>query len=181
MSATALLHPRETIALSRETSRAFRGGPSLSPHRAAFEFYPTPPEATRALLSVESFDGSIWEPACGEGHISSVLLEAGHQVVSTDLIVRGFGEGRVDFLAQQSSRAKHIITNPPYGRGLADEFCKHLLPNSSTVDDLCKARLISIAIRSAVTQNSACYTGMVLKVFTSLKFKLQTCRKSIEF
>ncbi|PID44236.1 MAG: hypothetical protein CSB48_02440 [Proteobacteria bacterium] len=34
------------------------------PKRAPFEFYPTPPEAVRALLSVEQFDGSIWEPAC---------------------------------------------------------------------------------------------------------------------
>lgn len=34
------------------------------PKRAAFEFYPTPPEATRALLSVEQFEGSVWEPAC---------------------------------------------------------------------------------------------------------------------
>lgn len=34
------------------------------PKRAPFEFYPTPPEATRALLSVENFDGDIWEPAC---------------------------------------------------------------------------------------------------------------------
>lgn len=34
--------------------------------RAPFEFYPTPPEATRALLSVEKFEGNIWEPACGD-------------------------------------------------------------------------------------------------------------------
>jgi len=46
------------------------------PKRAAFEFYPTPPEATRALLSVESFEGDIWEPACGDGAISKVLIEA---------------------------------------------------------------------------------------------------------
>ncbi|MDX2159134.1 MAG: hypothetical protein SFW09_21730 [Hyphomicrobiaceae bacterium] len=46
----------------------------------------TPPEATRALLSVERFDGPIWEPACGLGHISNVLTEAGNEVVSTDLI-----------------------------------------------------------------------------------------------
>jgi len=62
-----------------------------TPKRAAFEFYPTPPEATRALLSVETFEGSIWEPACGDGAISKVLTEAGYQVVSTDLIDRGYG------------------------------------------------------------------------------------------
>lgn len=131
MSATSLLHPRETSRLSRETARAFLAGHQLSSSRAAYEFYPTPPEATRALLSAESFDGSIWEPACGKGHISNVLLDAGHVVTSTDLVTYGFGESGVDFLAQQKPRGKHIITNPPYGRGLADAFCKHALRMTS--------------------------------------------------
>jgi predicted RNA methylase len=95
--------------------------------RAAYEFYPTPPEATRALLSVESFDGSIWEPACGRGAISMVLEAAGHQVVSTDLIQRDYGTGCVDFLSETECRAKHIVTNPPYGRGLGDAFVRHAL------------------------------------------------------
>ncbi|MEQ1713568.1 MAG: hypothetical protein ABL908_19520 [Hyphomicrobium sp.] len=99
----------------------------VHPMRAPFEFYPTPPQATRALLSVEEFDGSVWEPACGEGHISKVLVAAGHDVVSTDLILRGYGEGDVDFLRQDRARAKHIITNPPYGRGLGDAFVRHAL------------------------------------------------------
>lgn len=86
-----------------------------TPKRAAFEFYPTPPEATRALLSVETFEGSIWEPACGDGAISKVLTEAGYQVVSTDLIDRGYGAGGHNFLKSTEPLAKHIITNPPYG------------------------------------------------------------------
>jgi hypothetical protein len=86
------------------------------------EFYPTPPEATRALLSVEQFDGAIWEPACGDGAIARVLHEAGHAVVSTDLHPYGFGESGVDFLREKNVRATHIVTNPPYGRGLADAF-----------------------------------------------------------
>jgi predicted RNA methylase len=94
----------------------------IHPSRAPFEYYPTPPEATRALLSVERFDGPIWEPACGEGAISTVLLDAGHDVVSTDLVARGYGEGGIDFLAEREARARHIITNPPYGRGLGDAF-----------------------------------------------------------
>ena len=94
----------------------------VHPTRAPFEFYPTPPEATRALLSVEEFDGPIWEPACGEGHISKVLVKAGYEVVSTDLILRGYGEGDVDFLRETVARGKHIVTNPPYGRGLGDAF-----------------------------------------------------------
>lgn len=85
-------------------------------------FYPTPPEATRALLSVESFDASIWEPACGEGHIARVLVDAEHRVVATDLNDRGYGITGCDFLRETRPRAKHIVTNPPYGRGLADAF-----------------------------------------------------------
>lgn len=33
----------------------------------------------------------------------------------------------MDFLRETTSRAKHIITNPPYGRGLGDAFVKHAL------------------------------------------------------
>ncbi len=97
--------------------------------RATFEFYPTPPEATRALLSEVSFDGSIWEPACGKGDISKVLIESGYDVVSTDLIDRGFGTGSINFLNQTNPLAKNIVTNPPYGFGLGDKFIKHALIN----------------------------------------------------
>ena len=104
------------------TSLPFNADGRVHPTRARFEYYPTPPQGTRALLSVEDFDGSIWEPACGEGHISNVLVNAGYDVVSTDLILRGYGEGDVDFLRQTVARGKHIVTNPPYGRGLGDAF-----------------------------------------------------------
>lgn len=129
MSAIRLLRPRE-IAVRRvvsQTARAFRMGPQIAPHRAAYEFYPTPPEATRALLSAKTFDGSIWEPACGEGHISKELVAAGYDVVSTDLVEYGYGEAKRDFLLETQPLAKNIITNPPYGRGLADAFAKHAI------------------------------------------------------
>lgn len=97
-------------------------GPGQHALRVPFDFYATPPEATSSLLTVEQFDGPIWEPACGDGGISIPLTHAGHQVVSTDLIYRGFGIGGIDFMLEKVPRAKHIITNPPYGRGLADKF-----------------------------------------------------------
>ena len=112
---------------SRRPGLPFGPDGRVHPTRAPFEFYPTPPQATRALLSVEDFDGPIWEPACGEGHISKVLEKAGYDVVSTDLIGRGFGEGDVDFLRERTARAKHIVTNPPYGRGLGDAFVRRAL------------------------------------------------------
>lgn len=109
------------------TARAFRTGPQIHPSRAAYDFYPTPPEATLALLSAEIFDGPVWEPACGEGHIAKVLAGHGHEVVATDLVDHGFGLSGRDFLAEREPLAKHIITNPPYGRGLGDAFCRHAI------------------------------------------------------
>src|SRR3546814_8432653 len=66
------------------------------------DFYPSPRSATLALLSVERFEGTIWEPACGNGAISRVLEEQGHEVVSTDLIDRGYGTGGIRSEEQKS-------------------------------------------------------------------------------
>lgn len=105
-------------------------------------FYPTPPEATRALLSVETFDGPIWEPACGKGHITKVLKAAGHEVLATDLNDWGYGISGIDFLDPQhisnarrlGPRVKHVVTNPPYGSGLADDFIERALELTSATD-----------------------------------------------
>lgn len=35
-----------------------------------YNFYPTPPPVTEALLEVEDFGSQVWEPACGDGAIS---------------------------------------------------------------------------------------------------------------
>lgn len=83
-------------------------------NRERDDFYPTPPEATQALLSVEKFDGPIWEPACGDGAICRVLKDAGYDVVASDLIDRGYGETGIDFLMEWKPRAPNIITNPPF-------------------------------------------------------------------
>lgn len=106
---------------------SIRPAPGIHPRRAAHDFYPTPPEATRALLSVETFHGSIWEPACGDGAIAKVLRDRAYSVVATDLIDRGYGQGGIDFLSERRPRARNIVTNPPYGRGLADSFVEHAL------------------------------------------------------
>ena len=77
------------------------------------DFFPTPSWATEALVDNERFTGDIWECACGNGAMSTVLETTGSLVVSSDLYDRGFGETGIDFL---SSRRQHtnVITNPPY-------------------------------------------------------------------
>jgi hypothetical protein len=49
--------------------------------------------------------------------MSSVLADHGYDVVSTDLVDRGFGQPGVDFLTAQCvpGGCRSIVTNPPYG------------------------------------------------------------------
>lgn len=95
------------------------------------DFYPTPPEMTLALLAVETFTGPIWEPACGDGALSKELEATGHTVVSSDLVDRGYGEPRRDFLMEgMPAGCRNIITNPPFKLG--EQFWRHgcpLVPN----------------------------------------------------
>lgn len=81
------------------------------------DYYATDPQAVELLLQCEAFSTHIWEPACGEGHISEVLKEHGHTVYSTDLVNRGYGDlSGVDFLRLPAGYiwGGDIITNPPY-------------------------------------------------------------------
>lgn len=90
------------------------------------DYYATDPRAVELLLEQEKFAKYIWEPACGEGHISKVLLEHGYCVLSSDLVYRGYGVGRVDFLKERLDVANtDIITNPPYKFAL--EFAQKAL------------------------------------------------------
>jgi hypothetical protein len=113
------------------------------------DFYPTPPEATLALLANETFVGDIWEPACGDGAISRVLEDHGFTVKSTDLNYRGYGVGNRDFLHEfpafnEDANPTNIITNPPFK--LAEEFIWKSLEmtadNGGKVAMLCKLQFL---------------------------------------
>ena len=107
---------REIDCLSAKAAKARLIGANQG-SREKDDFYATPPSATEALLSVELFDGPIWEPACGNGAISEVLKGAGHSVISTDLVDRGYGEPRIDFLMETRPQSPNIVTNPPFKLG----------------------------------------------------------------
>ena len=95
--------------------------------REQHDYYATDPKAVELLLELEQFSPVIWEPACGEGHISKVLQAHGHEVISTDLVYRGFGDPEpLDFLTETLEGFEgDIITNPPYSMGL--EFVQKAL------------------------------------------------------
>ncbi len=83
------------------------------------DFYATDPIAIDKLLSVESPHLNIWECACGEGHLSSRLIEKGYVVWNTDIIERRWKRlsALQDFLKATESPFfgdYDIITNPPY-------------------------------------------------------------------
>ena len=78
------------------------------------DYYATEPKAVELLLSLETFNKSILEPACGEGHISEVLKKHGYDVLSMDLVDRGYGDLYEDFLKVGGTWDGDIITNPPY-------------------------------------------------------------------
>lgn len=97
-----------------------------SKERVKADFYPTPTWAVEALLQREKFIGTCWEPACGKGDISRVLLNNGYDVYSTDLLDYDFGIPDIDFLNENSMFSEthkmvdNIITNPPFN--IAIEF-----------------------------------------------------------
>lgn len=113
----------------KKGASAYALGIIPSDDREKDDYYPTPPSATRALLSVERFDGPIWEPACGCGAMSREIEAAGYDVESTDLIYRGYGRGNIDFLLDYQTVAPNIVTNPPFK--LAEEFARHALSRTT--------------------------------------------------
>lgn len=94
------------------------------------DFYETPPEVTVALLDfLESKNliapgCMIWEPACGRGKMTRVMLDRGYAVMGTDLHPEIDGLPSVDFLTAETP-CNWIITNPPFS--LATDFIRHAL------------------------------------------------------
>ena len=119
------------------------------PKHGTLDFYPTPAWVTEALF--ENVIGKIntehrwwlcWEPACGEGHMSEVLLKHFSGVYSTD--VKNYGYEKMwlvsNFITEDPdkrdkdgwvsiSRPDWIITNPPFN--LVNEFILRALDKAT--------------------------------------------------
>ncbi len=103
------------------------------------DFMPTPDDGTvQALMRVErvvdrpTLNCPIWEPFCGDGAISKVLIERGHDVIETDLVDRGRNTGRIDFLLERKALGRIIVSNPPFK--LAVQIVRHARENMVGVD-----------------------------------------------
>lgn len=82
------------------------------------DFYPTPPEPTRAFLHAEldrlrEF-GGVWEPAVGDGAMAREMSALGLIVYGSDLIDRGCGAEIRSFYDYDVPMERAIVTNPPF-------------------------------------------------------------------
>lgn len=118
-------------------------------NREKDDYYPTPPYAVAALLRCEKFTGPIWEPACGDGAISEVLKDHGYIVQSTDLVERGYGIPRIDFLMEYRTQAPNILTNPPF-KNATDFAWKALELATEKVALLCRIQFLEGVGRRAL-------------------------------
>ena len=135
-------------------------GTSVSRDRVENDYYATPTESTKALLNEEDFVGNILEPCCGEGHISKVLKEYGYDVISNDLVDRGYGEYNQDYLTSTNLKADNVITNPPFK--YAKEFVeKSLQDTTGKVAMFCKIQLLEGVSRKELFENTPLKTVYV--------------------
>lgn len=91
------------------------------------DYYATDPKAAELLLQAEDLADTIWECACGEGHLAKVFESHGKNVIATDLVYRGYGdEEPFDFLKDEPVFFNgDIVTNPPYRYAL--DFVKRAI------------------------------------------------------
>ena len=132
----------------------------MSRERVENDYYATPPESTIALLEREKFFGGILEPCCGEGHISEVLKNYGYEVISNDLVDRGYGEFNEDYLKATELKADNVVTNPPFK--YAKEFIeKSLHDTTGKVAMFCKIQLLEGVSRREMFENTPLKTVYV--------------------
>lgn len=113
------------------------------------DYFPTPPWATRCLISLlknlgcDLSSADCIEPAAGGGHMSDVLAEEFRSVLPSDICdheSRGFPVE--DFLGAPEPEQKTgwMITNPPFR--LADEFAVKGMRHARNIALLCRVAFL---------------------------------------
>ena len=123
-------HPeKHSLDVLRAPDQPINGARSVMGSRQepddSLDYFPTAPWATRALFEFvyrflqprgEYLGRSVWEPACGEGHMAEVCREYVPDVTASDIFDYGYGAAGVDFLDATQDHPEYdwIITNPPF-------------------------------------------------------------------
>lgn len=107
------------------------GGTRSVVERRGNDFYPTPPEATRALLRAEgdairAHGAPVWEPCGRGGAICRELSAAGFPVLASDIVADPeHAVVQQDLLLAERALSPIVVTNPPFA--LAGPMIRHLL------------------------------------------------------
>lgn len=120
-----MIHSKDWTGNSASIFKALGASSHADHERQSDDYYATEPKATEWLCRLEQFEGRILEPSCGEGHMSEVLKKAGYEVVSRDLVDRGYGEVAGFLAIDNQVWDGNIVTNPPYK--FAQEFVEKAL------------------------------------------------------
>lgn len=118
--------------------------------RNALDYYPTPFEATRALLHAElaairAHADRIWEP-CGRGGAICAVLNAVLDTIATDIVADPVNlVAQLDILECRQALALIAITNPPFA--LAEKIIIHLLGRL-------KVRYLALLLKSTFWQTA---------------------------
>lgn len=130
---------------------------SMKTHkRKPSDFYPTPEEATAAIIPILAALGVlpgalIGEPACGNGKMARVLeRDGGYEVVASDIRHTGYGFGGYDYLRGSDDPLEGslgwlaeyglldaIVTNPPFD--VAEAFIRKAITQAPVVAMLLKS------------------------------------------
>ena len=97
--------------------------------REVNEHYCEPKWCSNRLLEEESFEGCIDDPCCGFGTIPLNFTAKGFQGTASDLVDRGFRNGKTDDFLKSEWRRDNIICNPPFN--IANHFVLHALQVAS--------------------------------------------------
>jgi hypothetical protein len=150
-----MIHSKDWTGNSASVFKALGASSHADHERQSDDYYATEPKATEWLCRLEQFEGRILEPSCGEGHMSEVLKKAGYEVVSRDLVDRGYGEV-ADFLAIDNQVWDgNIVTNPPYK--FAQEFVEKalsIIPEGKKVAMFLKLQFLEGKARRSLFRSS---------------------------
>lgn len=146
--------------------------------RESNDFYATDSIAVDLLIKKVSLPHKILEPACGNGCLSERLKQLGHDVVSYDIVDRGYGEVQnfFELLVPPIEGNYAIVTNPPYK--YATDFVLHSLELVPTGGLVCMFLKTTFA-EGKTRHNQLFKSTPPLKVLQCIERVL--CAKNAEF
>lgn len=135
------------------------------------DFFPTPPWGGRAgaelIKRLDPLAQSVWEPACGAGHLVHALQGYFHQVFASDAYPYD-GNAILDFTGADLTgrHADWVVSNPPFA--LLAEFIRRAYAQSTRG----VAMLMRAAALESVGRHSLLYSECPLTIFAPFTERL---------